>query len=312
MRNTLRGLEHASIRAFLAEWSSEYLDGRVLDYGCGKMPYADIVREAGGEYHPFDRAGFPANASGEDVDLTIRLADKTWDAILVTQVLQYVPNPSDLLAEFFNWLVPGGSLVITGRTNWPVVEPEDLMGLTPNGIRTLLEIEGFVVIKASSRAEIEIAGEKFCIGYGAVARRPRVTIYALSDPSTGERRYVGQTTTSMRYRLKGHMAEAKGKTTRPLAQWIKSLEGTPPQIEPLQFDPPDANVAEKDWYVSLLREGCDLVNLAVGNKGQPSSAPRTRKPMSQEQRAKVSAQMKGVPKSAQSNIKRSVAKKART
>lgn len=165
---TLRELEADSIRAFV-ESCSEHFTGRVLDYGAGKMPYADLVRAAGGVYVPFDRASFPANVSGLDMHYGNPLAPR-WDAIILTQTLQYVADPDRLLFGLWVALRDSGYLIATGPTNWPVVEPEDLHRHTVAGITRLLYEAGFTSVDVAERAHVEFEGERWPIGWQAVAR----------------------------------------------------------------------------------------------------------------------------------------------
>ena len=55
MSDLLTRLERDSIRAFVMSAGAEgYLSGRVLDYGCGRMPYRKIVLNRGGkQYNAF-------------------------------------------------------------------------------------------------------------------------------------------------------------------------------------------------------------------------------------------------------------------
>lgn len=170
---TARDLERDSIRAFVA---SHVFEGRVLDYGCGKQPYRDLV-ERTAEYVPFDRTHFPANVSGENVGADVEthptyLQPHQWDTILCTQIFQYVHDPADLLADFHHLLRNDGTLVLTYPTNWAEVEPEDLHRFTKAGMELMLQGEGFTIERHERRAEVEAAGMVFPLGYGVVARRP--------------------------------------------------------------------------------------------------------------------------------------------
>lgn len=200
----LRDYERATIRAFVQKAADEgYLSGRVLDYGCGKQPYRDIVEAAGGEYVPYDREDFPANVSQENVGeyarprTTYGWIDDPWAgfgarsyqagepwSILCTQVIQYVPDPKELVDEGFHTaLYQGGTLVLTYPTNWPEVESEDLHRFTKAGMERLLTEVGFEIVLHEKRGAIwdgafEVApqkriratGEEFVLGYGCVAR----------------------------------------------------------------------------------------------------------------------------------------------
>jgi len=121
--------------------------------------------QAAKEYDPFD------------------LGDKwpsgPFDTILCTQVIQYLPDPRRELGWFYQWLNPGGYLVMTGPTNWEEVEESDLWRFTRSGIRKLVEgrvgesgATGFQVLICESRAELDLGGgAKFSLGWGVVARK---------------------------------------------------------------------------------------------------------------------------------------------
>ena len=158
---TIREIERASIRDYVA-MNRAYLRGRVLDFGAGKpgtcrepQPYRDLVQ---GEYVPFD--------IGDD------LPAAPFDAILMTQVIQYLDDPRETLRDFGSMLKGGGVLVITGPTNWSEVETTDLWRFTRAGIRRLLEITGFRVVDVQQRAQVGIDGFALSLGWGAVAIKP--------------------------------------------------------------------------------------------------------------------------------------------
>jgi SAM-dependent methyltransferase len=147
---TIRDMERASIREYVAR-NASYLRGRVLDFGAGKPgtcrqpePYRDLVQ---GEYFPFD-------------------------AVLMTQVIQYLHDPRQTLSQLEALLRGGGALVITGPTNWAEVEVTDLWRFTRAGIRLLLETAGFRVLDVQQRAEMDIGGFVMSVGWGAVAVKP--------------------------------------------------------------------------------------------------------------------------------------------
>lgn len=184
---TLRELERDSIRAFVQSAADDgYLSGRVLDYGCGKQPYRDIVKAAGGEYLPFDRVAFPASCAEQDWgDDDAEIG--TLDAILCTQVIQYIEDPFALLRRMpslFGGLkhvdLGGGCLVLTYPTNWPEVEPEDLHRFTKAGMERLLTDAGFAIIRHEPRAFARLCDESvpknllssewLALGYGVIAR----------------------------------------------------------------------------------------------------------------------------------------------
>lgn len=164
---SLREDEAAAIRSFL-EHHADLLRGEVLDYGSGRQPYRDIVERAGAVYHPYDSAGFPAStATGED---TGTVAYAPFDAVVCTQVLQYVPQPRLTVGVLHSLLKINGWLLMAGPTNWPIVEREDLWRFTPAGARALLWEAGFQDIQVSQRQAVNFEGERWCVGWAAIAR----------------------------------------------------------------------------------------------------------------------------------------------
>ena len=183
---TLREVEAESIRRFV-ESCAEHFTGRVLDYGCGQQPYRDIVEQAGGDYYGFDRLAFGGNVSGADIGSYDHFGHHRFaDAILCTQVLQYVP-PEDIISRdergafglldtfagklgSYSARPRGGALVLTYPTHWPEVEEADLHRFTKAGMTRLLVDAGFVIDRHERRAEFVAMGETFAVGYGVVAR----------------------------------------------------------------------------------------------------------------------------------------------
>lgn len=157
---TVREVELASIRSFV-ESQRHLLTGRVLDFGAGKpgtcrepQPYRSLVT---GEYCPYDM-GDP-------------WPQGQFDAILCTQTLQYIPKPDALFVHFHGWLKPGGKLVATYPTNWTVIEAMDLWRFTPHGMALLCGDAGLRVVKNDLRAQVQLGGFSFELGYGLVASR---------------------------------------------------------------------------------------------------------------------------------------------
>ncbi len=167
----MRGIERASIEMFLVECARNGLfAGNVLDYGAGNGTYRGIVESTGANYVPYDRMSLPASVALTDVGPDEPLEGFTWDAIVCTQVLQYVPNPKRTLRDLRHALMEGGPLIITGPTNWPCVEKEDLRRWTREGIVAELGMAGFGAVECSYRAFVKFEGERWPLGWQAVAR----------------------------------------------------------------------------------------------------------------------------------------------
>jgi hypothetical protein len=178
----LREYERESIRRFIESAADEgHLKGRVLDFGCGTGPYRRIIEEHGGEYHPFDRKHFGGNVSGQDVG---ELLLHGYDAVLCTQVVQYLHYPTDDMHKLRSLLGEAhGHLVMTYPTNWPEVESEDYRRYTKAGMERMLTHAGFSILRHEKRGSVwdpmfdttpwmreTATGEEFVLGYGLVAR----------------------------------------------------------------------------------------------------------------------------------------------
>lgn len=168
---SLRDIERASIRAFLTDHAELFGTRRVLDYGAGNQPYREIVEKAGGDYNAYDRSTY-GGSLGVDVglDYPLRPEESLWEVIICTQVLQYAVDPAALLREIRACLPSDGTLLMTGPTSWPIVEADDLWRFTPAGIGKLLYKAGYRYWGVSERAHVDFQGERWCIGWQAVAR----------------------------------------------------------------------------------------------------------------------------------------------
>jgi SAM-dependent methyltransferase len=126
--------------------------GRVVDLGCGDMPFKAYILKTADEYIGVDWLNSEHDQSNVDVfaDLTKRLPFKEdyADTVVSFQVMEHLPEPAFFLSECFRILKPGGSLLITVPFMWHVHEkPYDYFRYTRYGLEYLLGKSGFVDIK---------------------------------------------------------------------------------------------------------------------------------------------------------------------
>ena len=120
----------------------------VLDAGSGRAPYRDLFAHA-----RYETADFLAVKGKKytDQDYVCDLADipvedARFDHVLLTQVLEHLPEPGEVLAELCRVLKPGGTLWLTAPLFYSEHErPYDFYRYTQFGLRHLLEREGFAV-----------------------------------------------------------------------------------------------------------------------------------------------------------------------
>lgn len=162
--SALRDRDRASIRSYLENNAHQLIPrgtGRVLDFGSGRQPYRDIIENIG-EYEPFDRTAFP----GSCAQSTTPPPEGFYDAAICTQVVQYLAEPEVELEYLRSYIRPGGLLLMTGPTNWPIVEKEDLWRFTPAGITLVLERAGWNDIVAEQREVFVAEGDaRWPIGF---------------------------------------------------------------------------------------------------------------------------------------------------
>src|SRR5262249_35442045 len=127
--------------------NANHISGRVLDVGCGLKPYAELFATdayVGIELRPTREGIVDVLASA----LHLPFLDGAFDAVVSNQVLEHVPEPSQMLSEAFRVLRPGGYLLLTTPQTWGLHHvPHDYYRYTPFGLRYLAEKNGFQVAK---------------------------------------------------------------------------------------------------------------------------------------------------------------------
>lgn len=158
-----------SLRKFVAEFPYErepILDfvmqaakaipagARVADVGAGDAPFRELFAHT--RYATLDWAesvheGAPSSDIVASAD-AIPVRDGAFDAVLLTQVLEHVPEPASVLSELHRILTQGGALYLTVPLIWELHElPHDYYRYTSEGLRHLLETAGFSSIEVQPR-----------------------------------------------------------------------------------------------------------------------------------------------------------------
>jgi SAM-dependent methyltransferase len=131
--------------------------GRILDVGCGVMPFRRLVEPFVTSYHAFDiEARVPNLDFLADVQSGLPLVSDSYDLILCSQVLEHVPEPAKAIAEMARVLRPRGILLLSA----PFLarlhdEPFDFYRFSRHALTLLLEQHGF------EEAEVVPAGSIF-------------------------------------------------------------------------------------------------------------------------------------------------------
>lgn len=127
---------------------------RVLDVGAGDAPYRELFAHA--EYETSDWSASPHEGAAQ-ADIVagaeaLPVGDGTYDVVLLTQVLEHVPRPADVLRELHRVLRPGGRIHLTAPMVWEVHEaPYDFFRYTEHGLAALLADAGFAEADVQAR-----------------------------------------------------------------------------------------------------------------------------------------------------------------
>ena len=121
--------------------------GRVLDLGCGKAPYKDIIMEMADEYIGVDWENVRDRSRVDvfsDLSKPLPFDNDFADTIVSFEVLEHLPEPDNFLSECHRVLRPGGYLLMTAPFIWHVhEEPYDYYRFTKYGLEYLLRKNRF-------------------------------------------------------------------------------------------------------------------------------------------------------------------------
>ena len=129
---------------------------RVADVGAGGAPYRELFGHV--EYLTIDWAN-SVHGGGGAFDIVapahdIPEPDAAFDVVLLTQVLEHVPNPGDVLRELHRILRPGGSLYVSVPFAWEMHElPYDFFRYTKPSLERLLGEAGFDGVEVAPRSD---------------------------------------------------------------------------------------------------------------------------------------------------------------
>lgn len=119
---------------------------RLLDLGCGDMPYRPLLTGIVGSYEGADLPGNSAAKYHMLEDGTTTAPAGAADVVLSSQVLEHVRRVPAYLREARRLLAPGGRLVLTTHGAWVYhADPHDYWRWTAEGLRETLADEGFEV-----------------------------------------------------------------------------------------------------------------------------------------------------------------------
>jgi len=150
--------------------NAHFLEGRVLDVGCGKKPYKELFTKAT-EYIGMDIDNPGHDHSQESIDvfydgITFPFPPESFDSILTNQVFEHVFNPTGFISEIHRVLKSGGYMLLTVPFSWDEHEqPFDFARYSSFGIRHILQENGFEIVTFAKSTRGITAIVQLFIGY---------------------------------------------------------------------------------------------------------------------------------------------------
>lgn len=138
--------------------TKEDFKGKLLDIGCGKMPYKEFILKNSKvkKYVGLDIETAIIYDQTVKPDYTwdgqvMPFIDNSFDCAFGTEVLEHCPNPEVVLKEVNRILKPGGIFFFTVPFLWNLHEaPNDEYRYTPFALKRHLENSGFTSIQISA------------------------------------------------------------------------------------------------------------------------------------------------------------------
>ena len=122
----------------------------VLDVGCGEQPFRGRIEARGGTYLGCDISQTAGKSVGVIGTITrLPFADRSFDVVLSSEVLEHVENPDGAFGEMLRVLKEGGYLIVTTPFLYPLhEEPDDYHRLTPHMLLSLARAYGAETVEA--------------------------------------------------------------------------------------------------------------------------------------------------------------------
>lgn len=165
-----------------------HLSGRMMDFGCGSMPYKSLFTVDEYIGVDFDNAGHPHETEIIDVFYNgkkIPFADNYFDSVLATEVIEHIFNIDELLLELNRVMKPNAKILITCPFVWDEHEiPYDYARYTHFSLKYLLEKAGFEIVLMDKAGNYVITIAQILNSYCVRVRFLNKFVYLINIVST--------------------------------------------------------------------------------------------------------------------------------
>ena len=143
----------------------KYSRGILVDIGCGRMPYREKFLKRVEKYIGVDSPDSSKYYDGKIkpniyADATsIPLPNGYCDTVLLSQVLEHLPDPDKSVKEAARILKKDGNLIVSTIQSYPLHdEPYDFYRYTKYGLKSLLERNGFRLLMVREDGNVFVQG----------------------------------------------------------------------------------------------------------------------------------------------------------
>ncbi|TAE18437.1 MAG: SAM-dependent methyltransferase [Bacteroidetes bacterium] len=141
------------------------LTGKILDVGCGIMPYREYILQNNPQATQYIGCDFEDSLAGEYAmgkpdffwdGKTLPAEDNSYDTVIATELLEHCAYPEEVLKEILRVLKPQGTLFFTVPFLWTLhLLPYDEYRYTPFSLKRHIENAGFTNIAIESLGNVD-------------------------------------------------------------------------------------------------------------------------------------------------------------
>lgn len=139
------------------EEARKYAKGKLVDIGCGRMPYRKDLEPLVSEYIGVDHPEVSKLYKGVKPEVLadakkLPFKEKSFDIALLLQVLEHVDDPAKVIKEAARVLKPKGVLIISIPFFYPLHDmPYDFGRYTPTSFKSFIEDSSLKLIKIKTQ-----------------------------------------------------------------------------------------------------------------------------------------------------------------